>query len=148
MKHESDKIRKNVFIFCAVSSGILFLAACSTCRPVLYPNNHYREVGSGQAEKDVQNAIDNAKRSGLDDSSSSRKALAKSASKRAAGTGVNAAVDIASGGIGSGTVIGAGGSGLSFLIDWMFSKKTPRPLFKKHVEFTLRQQGYQVLGWK
>lgn len=148
MKHESNKSKKNVFILCAVSSGILFLAACSACRPVLYPNKHYREVGSKRAREDVQAAIDSAKRSGLDDSSSSNRTLAESGSKRAASTGVSTAVDVASGGIGPGTVIGAGGSGIIFLIDWMFSKKAPRPLFKKHVELTLRRQGYQVLGWK
>ena len=131
-----------------ISSGILFLTACSTCRPVLYPNEHYKKVGSKQAEKDIQAAIDSAQKGGLDDSPASNKTLAKSAGKNAANAGVNTAVGVASGGLGAGTAISAGGSGLSFLIDWMFSEKAPDPLFKKHVEITLKKQGYRVLGWK
>ncbi len=141
-------MKGKAYILLAVSSGMLFLTACSTCEPVLYPNNHYKEVGHEQAQKDVQAAIDMAKKNGLDDSSRSNKALAKSASKAAANTGVNAAVSIASGSIASGTAISAAGNGLRFLIDWMFVKKNPGPLFKKHVELTLKQQGYQILGWK
>lgn len=132
---------KNYIFFICISSALLFLTACSTCKPVLYPNNHYNEVGQKQAEKDIQAAIDTAKKSGLDDSSTSNKALAKSASRSAASTGVRAAV-------GTSSVAGATSSGLGFLIDWMFTRKAPRPLFKKHVELTLRQQGYQILGWK
>ena len=133
-------MKKLLFLIC-ISSAMLFLTACSTCKPVLYPNNHYKEVGHDQAQKDIQAAIEIAKKSGLDDSSTSNKALAKSASRNAASTGVRAAV-------GTSSVAGASGSGLSFLIDWMFTKKAPKPLFRKHVELTLRQQGYQILGWK
>jgi hypothetical protein len=114
----------------------------------LYPNAYYNKVGPEQAEKDIQAAIEIAKKGGLDDSPSSHKTLAKSASKTAANTGVSAASSMASGSVGTGTAIGAAGSGLSFLIDWMFIKKSPDPVFKKHVELTLTRQGYQVLGWK
>ncbi|MFA7186166.1 MAG: hypothetical protein WC082_14800 [Victivallales bacterium] len=128
--------------------SLLLLAACSTCRPVLYPNAHYNKVGPEQAEMDIQTAIEMAKKGGLDDSPSSHRTLAKSASKTAANTGVSAAVGVASGSAGAGTAIGAAGNGLSFLIDWMFVKKAPDPVFKRHVELTLAHQGYQVLGWK
>ncbi|MBU8902692.1 MAG: hypothetical protein KOO69_08130 [Victivallales bacterium] len=133
-------MKKILFLICS-SSAILFMAACSTCKPVLYSNNHYKRVGSKQAERDIQTAIKMAKTQGLDDSSASNRTLAKSASRSAANTGVSTA-------LGSASVAGATGSGLSFLIDWMFTSKAPKPLFKKHVELTLRQQGYQVLGWK
>lgn len=133
-------MKKILFLICT-SSAILFLTACSSCKPVLYSNNHYKRVGRKQAEKDIHTAIKMAKAQGLDDSSSSNKTLAKSASRSAASTGVSTA-------LGTASVAGATGSGLSFLIDWMFSSKAPKPLFKKHVELTLRQQGYQILGWK
>ena len=131
---------KNIFFIC-ISTVLLFLTACSTCKPVLYSNNHYKKVGTKQAERDIQVAIKMAKAQGLDNASASNQALAKSASRNAASAGVTAA-------IGSASVAGAAGSGLSFLIDWMFINKVPKPLFKKHVELTLRQQGYQVIGWK
>jgi hypothetical protein len=140
-------MKKAIFLIC-ISSAMLFLAACSTCKPVLYPNRHYNEVGHKQALKDIQVAIEIAKQSGLNDASASNRTLAKSATKTAASTGVSAAGSIAIGSITSGSAIGAGASGLSFLIDWMFTQKAPEPLFKKHVELTLRKQGYQVLGWK
>lgn len=133
-------MKKILFLICT-SSAILFLTACSSCKPVLYSNNHYKRVGRKQAEKDIQAAVKMAKAQGLDDSSTSNRNLAKSASRSAASTGVSTA-------LGTASVAGATGSGLSFLIDWMFSSKAPKPLFKKHVELTLRQQGYQILGWK
>ncbi len=131
----------SMFYICFGTAMLLFLTACSTCKPVLYSNAHYQKVGSKQAEKDIQAAINMAKKAGLDNYSSSNRTLAKSASRNAASAGVSAAV-------GSTSVAGAAGSGLSFLIDWMFINKAPKPLFKKHVELTLRQQGYQVIGWK
>ena len=133
-------MKKILFLFC-MCSAILFVTGCSSCKPVLYSNNHYKRVGRKQAEKDIQTAIKMAKTQRLDDSSRSNKTLAKSASRSAASTGVSTA-------LGSASVASATGSGLSFLIDWMFTSKAPKPLFKKHVELTLRQQGYQVLGWK
>ncbi|MDD5599155.1 MAG: hypothetical protein PHV82_14505 [Victivallaceae bacterium] len=128
--------------------SLLLLAACSACRPVLYPNAHYKKVGPEQAEKDIQTAIEMARSGGLDATPASHRTLAKSATKTAANTGVSAAVGVASGSAGAGTAIGAAGNGLGFLIDWMFVKKAPDPVFKRHVELTLSQQGYQVLGWK
>ena len=133
-------MKKYIFFIC-ISTVLLFLTACSTCKPVLYSNIHYKKVGTKQAERDIQVAIKMAKAQGLDNASASNQALAKSASRNAASAGVTAA-------IGSASVAGAAGSGLSFLIDWMFINKVPKPLFKKHVELTLRQQGYQVIGWK
>lgn len=134
-------MRKNIFFVYSGSLLLLFLTACSTCKPVLYSNSHYLEVGPKQAEKDIQAAINMAKKSGLDNSSTSNRTLAKSASRNAASAGISAAA-------GSASVTGAAGSGASFLIDWMFINKAPDPLFKKHVELTLKRQGYQVIGWK
>ena len=132
---------KKVIFFICLSSVILLLTGCSSCKPVLYSNNHYIEVGHKQAQKDIQAAVDMAKKYGLDDASASNKTLAKSATRSAAGAGVTAAV-------GSSSIAGAAGSGMSFLIDWIFTSKAPKPLFKRHVEMTLRNQGYQILGWK
>ena len=134
-------MKMNIFFICLSTAILLLFTACSTCKPVLYSNAHYQKVGPKQAEKDIQTAINMAKKAGLDNSSASNRALAKSASRNAASAGVSAAV-------GSTSVAGAAGSGLSFLIDWMFINKAPKPLFKKHVELTLRRQGYQVIGWK
>ncbi|MDD5728609.1 MAG: hypothetical protein PHV59_08605 [Victivallales bacterium] len=139
----------NFFFIIGFSCGLLLLlTACSTCRPVLYPNGHYREVGREQAEKDIQSAIDNAKKQGLDDTSATHAALARSAGKTAAGTGAAVAVNAASGSAGMGSAASAAGGGMGLLIDWLFVKKTPRPLFRKHVELTLKEQGYQVIGWQ
>ena len=46
-------MKKILFLICS-SSAILFMTACSTCKPVLYSNNHYKRVGRKQAEKDIQ----------------------------------------------------------------------------------------------
>ncbi|MDD5699410.1 MAG: hypothetical protein PHH77_12420 [Victivallaceae bacterium] len=135
-------------IISVISLVFLLLSSCSTCKPVLYPNEHYRQVGAEQAEKDVRAALDAARRAGLDNTSSSNRTLAKSASRNAASAGVNTAVGAASGGIGAGTAISTAGSGTNFLIDWMFTPKTPDPCFRKYVELTLKKQGYQVIGWK
>jgi hypothetical protein len=148
MKPDRDKLNNYSILVSISAMLVLFLCACSTCEPVLYPNAYYNKVGQEQARKDVHAAIENAKKCGLDDSSSSDRTLAKSASQTAARTGVSTATSVASGSVGTGTAISAAGSGLSFLIDWMYTKKAPEPMFRKHVELTLTKQGYQVLGWK
>ena len=139
---------KNLLLMSTTCLLLLLMAACSTCRPVLYPNDHYQEVGDEQAQKDVQHAIDIAKKQGLDDASAANESLARSASRTAAHAGVNTAASVATGTVGVSSAAGAASSGLGLLIDWMFTKKQPKPLFKKHVELTLRKQGYQILGWK
>lgn len=127
---------------------LVLLSSCSSCKPVLYPNEHYQQVGAEQAEKDVQAALSAARGSGLDDRAVSGRTLAKSAGRNAAGAGVTVAAGAVSGGLGAGTAVSAAGSGTNFLIDWMFTEKTPDPLFRKYVELTLRKQGYQIVGWK
>ncbi|MCP3965877.1 MAG: hypothetical protein GY750_01565 [Lentisphaerae bacterium] len=126
----------------------LAISGCSTCSPVLYPNQYYKMVGKEQANKDVKVTIDEAKKDGYDDQSKSGKDLGKSAVKTAAGVGVNTGLSFALGGFGIGGIISAAIGGTSWLLECMFTKKQPDSVFKQYVETRLTEKGYKVIGWQ
>jgi hypothetical protein len=139
-----DKICLYFILF---ATAIIF-SGCSSCKPVLYPNKHYKQVGSKQAKRDLEEVLQEAEDAGLDHNSSNTRALGRTAADTATRTGTSVALGAATGGIGPGTAISAGSAGASGLIRWMFSSNTPDPLFKRYVEMRLREKGYIVLGWK
>lgn len=126
----------------------LIFSGCSTCNPVLYPNQYYKMVGRKQADKDVKSTLAEAKKAGYDDKSKSGNDLGKSAVKTAAGVGVNTGLSFALGGFGIGGIISAAVGGTSWLLECIFTKKQPDPVFKQYVETRLAEKGYKVIGWK
>ena len=83
---------------------VLGLAACSTARPVLYPNAHLQSVGQAVADRDLKECGDRAEAAGADRREGG-------AGEVAAGTGVGAGVGAAGGAVGGAI---SGGAGLLF----------------------------------
>ncbi len=88
--------------------GSLFLAGCSTARPILYPNAHFQSVGKETAEQDIESCKQLAKSAGAEESGGK---AGRVATNTAVGGGVGAAAGAVGGAIsgspGTGAMIGA-----------------------------------------
>lgn len=133
----------------------LALAACSTSRPTLYPNEHYNSVGAARADQDVANCEAQAKEYVKSGGEGGRKA-----GEVARNVGVGATVGAASGAVGGaiggnpgeGAAVGAAGGAtaglLGTMFGWMFQRNEPDPVYRNFVEKCLRDKGYEPIGWQ
>lgn len=135
--------------------SLFFLTGCSTPRPVLYPNAYLNKVGKLQADSDVDAAIKKAKQYGL-----SATSHGQDAADTVSDTGVGAAAGAASGAVigqgGSSVGLGAAGGaaggaaagGSRIFFRWLFGTSQPSQAYRGFVDRTLREKGYEVIGWE
>jgi hypothetical protein len=80
---------------------LLWMTACSTARPVLYPNAHLQSVGRAVADRDIKECEQKAETAGVDRQKGG-------VGDVAAGTGVGAGVGAAGGAVGGASREGRG----------------------------------------
>lgn len=141
---------RNFFAIFIVSACM----ACSSQRPVLYPNEQLRRVGSVTADRDVDDCMRVA---GNYVSSNGR--IGKTAEGMVTESGTGAAIGAAAGAAGgaivgragTGAAVGAAGAGAAGvtrgLIHGVTSKSEPSPTYKNFVNRCLREKGYDPIGW-
>lgn len=129
------------------STIVLLLSGCAAQRPVLYPNEHLKQVGQTAAQADVNDCINLAERNGLSGNRSKR--VAKSAG---VGGAIGAATGAVTGAIlshpGRGAAIGAVAGGVGSGLQAMFQSDKPDPLVARFVERCLGDKGYETIGWR
>ncbi|MGZ8225169.1 MAG: glycine zipper family protein [Methylococcaceae bacterium] len=126
----------------------LTLGGCASTRPILYPNEHFKAVGSDAAESDIESCIELAESAGADSGGSD---AGQAATSTAGGAAVGAASGAVGGAIvgaaGSGSAIGAASGATAGLLRWIFSEPEHSPAFKNFVNRCLQERGYQSVGW-
>jgi hypothetical protein len=133
--------------------ALLILTACSSARPVLYPNEHLKLVGKETANQDIEDCKQLAESAGAEEG-------AGTGGRVATGTAVGAGVGAASGAVG-GAVVGAAGSGsaigaasgavwglLTSLFYAGFGPSQPSQAYANFVNRCLQEKGYEVTGWQ
>lgn len=131
------------------------LTACSTQRPMLYPNEHYKQVGETDAQKDVDDCLARAKEFAKSGPAMSAKAGA-AAKSGAVGTAIGAAAGAVGGAIGGsagigaaiGAVSGAVTGVLGSVFGGLFGSSGPDPTETGYADRCLREKGYDPVGWK
>lgn len=130
-------------------------AGCSSARPVLYPNGYYKMVGKDKAEQDIDDCMRMAEDHDLKAEKSSgagKRAAENTVKNTGAGAATGAAVGAFNGTAGIGAAVGAAGnaagSGSWGLLDWMFNSSEPDQIYRRFVERSLREKGYEPIGWK
>ncbi len=137
-------MNKQVLVTTLLLSAIL--AGCSK-QPVIYPNDHYKAVGSEKAQLDIDDCIKMA------NDADAQGNLAEEVAKR---TGTSAAIGGATGAVigaisGSALksgLIGAAAGGTAALVSGAFKGPEDSPVYRRFVELCLHEKGYQVLGWQ
>lgn len=134
---------------------VLGLTACSSARPVLYPNEHYTQVGEAGAERDIEECMMRARE--FAKGGSRAEAKARDAAKSAAYGGVSGAAVGAVGGAirgnaGQGAAVGAATGATAGLVHSLFGgffgPSGPDPVEGSFVDRCLREKGYDPIGWK
>lgn len=138
-----------------VSIGFIALAGCTMQRPVLYPNEHLKRVGSSAAERDIDDCMRQA-----EEYVASNGRSVNGVQSAATGAATSATIGAAAGAAG-GAVVGRGVTGAAIgaasggaasaarsVIHGLTGKQNPSPLYKNFVNRCLRDKGYDAIGWQ
>lgn len=125
------------------------MAGCSSPKPILYPNAHYREVGPVAAERDIEACQELAKEAGA---TPSRGKVDQVAGSTVAGAGIGAASGAVGGAVvgaaGRGSAIGAAGGATAGLLRGLFRRSPPSQAYIGFVNRCLKERGYDPVGWE
>ncbi len=129
------------------SSGAGGIGGAGGVRPVLYQNDHYREVGVEQAEMDQAGCMYAA------NTQVPRESAVENTAKNtrlggAGGAAIGAVAGAITGNAGQGAAIGAATGGTAGLLKGVYDSTQPDETWQGYVEACLRDKGYQVIGWK
>jgi len=131
---------------------LLWLSACSSMQPVLYPNTHFLSVGKEVAEQDIEACRQLAESAGAREGSGKAGDVAAST---AIGAGAGAASGAVGGAIagsaGSGSLIGAASGATLGLLRGIFYTAGPSQPSQAYMNFMqrcLQEKGYEVTGWQ
>lgn len=121
--------------------------ACATPQPVLYPNEHAKDVGDTQVRKDINECTKLAQDSGAA-SSSAAKTAKETAGSASEGAATGAATGAVTGNADTAAAVGAISRGMSRFFSGMRRNKGPSPAYKEIVERCLIEKGYEPVGWR
>lgn len=130
---------------------LLWLPACSSMQPVLYPNTHFLSVGKEVAQQDIKACEQLAETAGAEEEYGKSGDVASST---VMGAGVGAAGGAAGGAItgaaGTGSIVGAVSGAVWGLLRGLFYSKPsqPNPAYANFLSRCLQEKGYEVTGWQ
>lgn len=130
----------------SISSVFLFALGCSGPRPILYPNDHLQQVGSDQAEQDVEECQQLAEDYVPEHEAST--VAANTAVGAGAGGAIGAVSGAIRGGVGIGAAIGAATGATAGFIRGLFQASQPTPAYQAFVNRCLSERGYDSIGWE
>ncbi|MCS6296887.1 MAG: hypothetical protein H8K09_11680 [Nitrospira sp.] len=137
---------KRTILICVAS---LLLAGCAGPKPILYPNDHYRQVGADAAESDIKDCMTLAEQTGA---SPSEGKTAQVATGTVGGGAIGSAAGAVGGAIlghpGRGAMIGAASGATAGFLRGLFRRTPPSGAFTNYVDRCLRDRGYDPTGWQ
>ena len=137
----------NIFVFCLP----LMTLGCSAQRPVLYPNAELTRVGKTAADREIDECMQRAEgyvRSERGAGKTLENAGVEAGTGAAVGAAAGAAGGTILGGAGTGAAIGGAAGATRAVVNEMFRKRDPNPVYKNFVDRCLREKGYDPIGWQ
>lgn len=128
-------------------SIIIFVSACASSQPILYPNEHAKEVGDKQVRKDINECIKLAKDSGAKANGTGQVAK-ETAGSATEGAATGAATGAVTGNAGTAAAVGAISRGMNRFFSGMRKSNQPSAAYKEIVERCLIEKDYEPVGWK
>ena len=150
-----DEIIKTIRRLLIIVFFSLTLAACSSQRPVLYPNDSLKRAGNAAADQDINDCMERAEQY-VSTGASSGETMKDAAVSGGAGAAIGAAAGAAGGAVvgraGRGAAVGAAGGGAAGvtrgLLQGLIRKRAPSPVYKSFVNRCLSEKGYEPIGWQ
>lgn len=128
------------------------LSACSSTKPILYPNAHLKSVGQEVAKQDIEACKRLAESAGAREGSRKPGQVAE---RTAVGAGAGAASGAVGGAIsgaaGRGAAVGAASGATWGLLSGIFSttgRSRPSQAYLNFINRCLQEKGYEVTGWQ
>ena len=143
----SNKIKITKYAMLVTLVAIFMAGGCAIKRPVLYPNDHLKEVGLDIAQGDIDYCIKQAKEY-VGKQRPAEKVAKQTAFDAAVGAATGAAAGAVIGRAGVGAATGAAGGGALGCVLGIFGSREPDAVFKEFVEHCLRDKGYEPIGWR
>jgi hypothetical protein len=129
----------------SIYSILLLSLGCSGPRPILYPNDHLKQVGPDQAEQDIEECNQLAEDYVPEHGAST--VAGSTAVGAGSGGAVGAVGGAIRGGAGIGAAIGAATGATVGFIRGLFQASQPTPAHKSFVNRCLLERGYDSIGW-
>jgi uncharacterized protein YcfJ len=130
----------------------LFLVVCvASCapKPILYPNQHYKDVGQETAERDIEDCSRMAKDAGA---TASRRKTGQVAGSTVGGGAVGSAAGAVGGAVvghpGRGAMVGAASGATAGFLRGLFRRSPPSQAYTQFVQRCLKERGYDPVGWE
>ena len=124
------------------------LVGCGPKRPVLYPNDLYRQVGKEAAEEDISHCVELAELNDLPTEKQADEAAKGATRGGIIGGLVGGAIGWVLGNPGRGAAAGAAGGGTRGAVGGYERSGDGDPIYRSFVDTCLREKGYQPIGWK
>ena len=125
--------------------ALFWVAGCGAKKPVLYPNDHLKQTGREQSQRDIADCDHQA--SEYVKSNAGLETAKSTAVGAVAGAVVGGAVGAVTGNFGRGVAAGAAGGGAGGFLHGLFRASEPSPVHKNYVNRCLKDKGYEVIGW-
>jgi hypothetical protein len=126
----------------------IVLASCAP-KPILYPNQHYKDRGPDAADQAIEECSQMAKDAGA---TPSRGKAAQVAGNTAGGGAVGSAAGAVGGAItghaGRGAMVGAASGATVGFLRGLFRRSPPSQAYKEFVQRCLKERGYDPVGWE
>lgn len=134
-----------------VAAGLVVTVCLVSCapKPILYPNQHYKDVGQEAAERDIGECTQMAKDAGATPSQGKTGQVAGStAGGGAVGSAAGAVGGAVVGHPGRGAMVGAASGATAGFLRGLFRRSPPSQAFKQFVQRCLKERGYDPVGWE
>jgi hypothetical protein len=115
----------------------IFFASCAP-KPILYPNQHYKDAGRDAADQAIEACSQMAKDAGA---TPSRGKTGQVAGSTAGGGAVV-------GHAGRGAMVGAASGATAGFLRGLFRRSPPSQAYKEFVQRCLKERGYDPVGWE
>ena len=126
----------------------IFLASCVP-KPILYPNQHYKDAGQDAADQAIEECSQMAKDAGA---TPSRGKTGQVAGSTAGGGAVGSAAGAVGGAVvghaGRGAMVGAASGATAGFLRGLFRRSPPSQAYKEFVQRCLKERGYDPVGWE
>ena len=137
--------RGSLFMFAAC---VLFTACAGTPNPVLYPNNHLKQVGQVAADRDIAECRQLASGSGVAESKDGKVARQAAGGAAVGGAAAGAWGLVRGNGAGERALAGAAAWAAAGTVRGAMNSSETSPVYKNFVQKCLRDRGYEVIGWQ
>lgn len=131
-----------------IIAAVFFLIGCAarSQSPVLYPNNHLKNVGENQAQKDIEECSKMAET--YVKANPGARVVGGTIVGGAGGAVVGGAVGAVTGDLARGAAAGAAGGAAAGLVRGIYKASQPSPVYKAFVNRCLRDKDYEPIGWE